>query len=56
MPEAGLVQNLRMFTLQIRHRQSGAIIGAGFFVPGNKIITCAHVLKDATAAVTGWRD
>ena len=56
MPEAGLVQNLRTFTVQIRHPQSDAIVGAGFFVAGYKIVTCAHVLEGATTAIPGWRD
>jgi hypothetical protein len=40
------VQNLRDFTVQIRHIQSQDIIGTGFVVSDDgKIVTCAHVVR-----------
>ena len=42
-------QNLRDFTVQIRHAITNAIVGTGFIVSiDGKVITCIHVVKDAS--------
>lgn len=41
--------SLRDFTVQIWHRVHSRIIGTGFvFQPEGKILTCAHVVRDAS--------
>ncbi|NJO72462.1 MAG: trypsin-like peptidase domain-containing protein [Leptolyngbyaceae cyanobacterium RM1_406_9] len=41
--------SLRAFTVQIWHRVDWRIIGTGFFFqPEGKILTCAHVVRDAS--------
>jgi tetratricopeptide (TPR) repeat protein len=43
-----LTQNPRAFTVQVRHAQSDAILGAGVVISdGGQIITCAHVVTAA---------
>jgi hypothetical protein len=42
------LQNLRDFTVQIRHTKTGAIVGTGVVVSmDGKIVTCAHVVRKA---------
>jgi hypothetical protein len=42
--------SLREFTVQIWHRAEQRIVGTGFvFQPEGKILTCAHVIRDASA-------
>ncbi len=40
-------QNPRDYTVQIRHAQTGAIVGTGVVISPNKIVTCAHVVVAA---------
>ncbi|MEB3356423.1 MAG: serine protease [Synechococcales bacterium] len=41
--------SLREFTVQVWHRTEERIIGTGFvFQPEGKILTCAHVVRDAS--------
>jgi tetratricopeptide (TPR) repeat protein len=43
-----ILQDLRDFTVQIRRPNSEAIVGTGIAVsPDGRIITCAHVVRDA---------
>jgi hypothetical protein len=49
MSEANIrLQNLRDFTVQIRHTKTNAIVGTGIAVSTDgKVVTCAHVVKSA---------
>lgn len=48
MNENVRLQNLRDFTVQIRHPASGAIVGTGVVVsPEGLIVTCTHVVRAA---------
>ena len=40
-------QNLRDFTVQIRHRSNKMIVGTGIVVSGEHVVTCAHVVREA---------
>ncbi|MCX9010571.1 MAG: hypothetical protein OIN66_05545, partial [Candidatus Methanoperedens sp.] len=43
-----ILQNLRDFTVQIRHSTTDAIVGAGMVVSiDGKIVTCRHVVEAA---------
>ena len=41
------LQNLRDFTVQIRHGKTDAIVGTGLVVSVDKVVTCAHVVVAA---------
>ncbi|MFL5386293.1 MAG: trypsin-like peptidase domain-containing protein [Longimicrobiaceae bacterium] len=41
------LQNLRDFTVQIRHPETDAIVGTGVVVSGERLLTCAHVIEAA---------
>jgi hypothetical protein len=44
----GRTQNLRDFTVQIRHATTGAVVGTGVVVSNDgQVVTCAHVVKAA---------
>jgi hypothetical protein len=44
----GRLQNLRDFTVQIRHATTGAVVGTGVVVSaGGQVVTCAHVVLAA---------
>ena len=51
MPETSQnvrLQNLRDFTVQIRHAESDEIVGTGIAVSmDGQIVTCAHVVEEA---------
>jgi hypothetical protein len=48
MAENVVTQNLRNFTVQVRHTDSDVIVGTGIAVsPDGKVVTCAHVVKSA---------
>ncbi len=43
------IQNLRDFTVQIRHATTDAIVGTGFVVStSGQVVTCVHVVRDAS--------
>jgi tetratricopeptide (TPR) repeat protein len=43
----GLFQNLRDFTVQVRDARTDTIVGTGIVVADGKIVTCAHVVRQA---------
>src|SRR3712207_3891666 len=50
----GLLQDLRSFTVQIRHPATDEIVGTGVAVAADgRIITCAHVVNAAGVSPTG---
>lgn len=45
--DVGLLDDLLMFTVQVRHRRTGRVVGAGLLAARDTVVTCAHVLVDA---------
>ncbi|MFE0173232.1 trypsin-like peptidase domain-containing protein [Streptomyces sp. NPDC059002] len=45
--DVGLLDDLLMFTVQIRHRCTRRVVGAGLLAARDCVVTCAHVLEDA---------
>src|SRR6266508_439362 len=53
-PADGLLQDLRSFTVQIRHGATDEIVGTGIAVATDgQLVTCAHVVEAAGVAPKG---